>query len=211
MHSILVAAHNEASVRCGLRLAADLSVACGARLGLARIALTAAESAPATEAALSDPLFAPSDWRTPIPRFADTTPRRTDSRDDLPGSIHDYWQEGAQGLAAVLARIARDKPSLVIACETRLARALVAETEVPVWHLHASQAEREWFAMRRLRCATLGSRATLWAQALAASLGAELEVAPRMRDADVTVLTRGVRSTLLTLVAARAAQPVVIV
>ena len=200
MQNILVAGHKEASLRCGLRLASDLSVACGARISLVRVLQPAATNKPVTEGTLSDPLFEPWDWRTPIPRFADTARLSTDSADES-------WD-----LPALIDRIKLEKPSLVVACEASLARALVAETSVPVWHLHTSRTEREWFTMRRVRCATVGPKAEEWAQSLAASLGAELVVTRNMRDADVTVSARGdLRSAMVTFVAARAEQPVIIV
>lgn len=211
MRSILIAGHSEEAIRRGASAAADLSVACGARLSLAWVSPGITSAASAHDGQMSDPLFRPPDWRKPLPSFA-ARAVQPDWLRDLRGIVDEDWGEITPSrLTAFMQRIDRESPSLVITSESGLARVLIDETKAPVWHVRTGQAEPEWLSLRRLRCNAQGLRAVEWARNLAASLGAELDFDTSGRDPDVAVLTRGLRATLRSFVPTRSMQPLVMV
>lgn len=211
MRRILIAGHSEEAIRRGASAAADLSVACGARLSLARVSPGITSAASAHDGQMSDLLFRAPDWRKPLPSFA-VQAVRPDWLRDLRGIVDEDWGEITPNrLPAFMQRIDRESPSLVITSESGLARVLIDETKAPIWHVRTGQAEPEWLSLRRLRCNAHGLRAVEWARNLAASLGAELDFDTSGRDPDVAVLTRGLRATLRGLVPTRSMQPLVMV
>lgn len=211
MRCILVAAESERGAATALRVAAGLAVASGARLCLAYVLPPPARAAQAGEDWLSDQLFAPREWRSPVPAFDSRLVAQPAWLDELAARCEERWQEAESGCwDALAARLARQRPSLAVAAEGRLARRLVAETNVAVWHAREPHAAREWFALRRLRCAARGGRAAAWAAELAHSLGAELELAAKPREADLAVISRGRRWTLTTTLLG-ASPPLVVV
>lgn len=190
MRDILIACSTQAEAERGLRLAGDLSVACGAR-----VSVLAAASVPVAMAAaggldaaahLSDVLFS-RDPHGYAPRFAT---QRLSWLDELRARVYDCGESDQLSLDVEARR-----PGLVIACNRDIARDLVAHTAVPVWHLKLH--EREWFAARRIRCAIRGVRALEWAGRFASSLNADLEAAPARffsAAADLVVVDREERS-----------------
>jgi hypothetical protein len=211
MRRILVVGESEAGAARALRVAADLSVASGARLCLACAPPPLAAAAHAGEDQLSDQLFAPRDWRSPVPVFAGWAETQPGWLEDMAARCDERWSEAESGCwDALIARVTRERPCLAVAAEGRLARRLVAETDVPVWHVREPHAARDWFTLRKLRCAARGDRAAAWAAQLARSLGAELELAARPREADLAVVPRGTR-LLPGMAALGTAPPVVVV
>lgn len=191
MRDILVACSTRAEAERGMRLAGDLSVACGARVSVLAsaplpVAMAAAGGLDAA-ARLSDVLFSP-DPHGYAPGFAAQRPAWLD---DLRARVYDCGDTEHLSLD-----IEARRPALVIACNRDIARELVAHTAVPVWHL--KQHERSWFTARRIRCAIRGVRALEWAGRFASSLNADLEAAPARffsAAADLVVVDREERST----------------
>jgi len=211
MRTILVACVSQETAERGLRVAADLSIACGARLSLAyspeqSVVIGAAAGLDAV-GDLSNVLFAPGDWRCPAPAFG---PRETKSwLAAMEERVEDRWEIGDRG--SLPAEVHARRPDLVITCDGELARILVAHTTGPVWRVRPKQRQQSWFPVGKLRCAVLGSRALEWAGQFAAGLGAELETAPPGlfgdNSADLVVVDREARARLLS----RAMQPIVVV
>jgi hypothetical protein len=186
MRDILIACSTPAEAERGLRLAGDLSVACGASVSLVASSLPPMTTTPAAalDAAgyLSTVLFA-RDPHGQAPSFAAARPVwLAEIRD----RVHECWDTDTLS-ADVRAR----RPELVIACNADLARDLVSRTSVPVWHLKSR--ERSWFSARTIRCAIRGTRATEWARAFASSLNVELQATPATTfspTADLMVIDR---------------------
>lgn len=212
MKTILVVSGSRAAALRGMEVASNLSVACGARLLLAHV-----DDEPAPiEAAMSlnsisnltNVMFSSTDWRSPSPRFALRPPPK------WIGELRESAQPCAviSSPEALIACLATNRPDLVIASERSLARILVCATRVPVWQIRQSHGQRPWYSIRKLRCIARGARPAEWARGLAVSLGAELEIASTWaRDADLLVVAREATGASLQLLAAPAAQPVVVV
>lgn len=191
MRDILVACSTGAEAERGLRLAGDLSVACGARVSvLAALSLPVAVAATGgldAAAHLSNVLFSPDPYGY-APRFA--AQPRPEWLNDVRHRVHD-----CRDTERLSSDVEARRPGLVIACNRDIARELVAHTAVPVWHL--KQHERSWFTARRIRCAIRGARALEWAGRFASSLNADLEAAPARlfsAAADLVVVDREERS-----------------
>lgn len=190
MRDILIACTTKTEAERGMRLAADLSAASGAR-----VSLLAATALPVTIAAgvgldaighLSNVLFA-SPRAGSAPSFLAPHPEWLD---DLQDRLHDCW---ATSHLAELVQLRQ--PDLVIACNRAVGRELVARTDVPIWYLRGQ--ERSWFSARTLRCAVRGARALQWAHAFASSLNADLEASPARlfrNAADLMVVDRDQRA-----------------
>lgn len=197
MQSILVAGRSQTALQRGLSLAADLSVASGARLFLAYVP-NWTPPADGTDR-LVETLFLPQDPRSPMRSFS-TWSGPEGWLGEAASLVTECWTDSQSGdFLNLIRRIERQKPDVVIAAESGLARALVGMTDAPVWRLRKSDTPRQWFSIRRLRCAAHGERAAEWAARLARAIGADLEFADRRRDADVAVLPRGLRPLVASL------------
>lgn len=189
MRHIMVACSTQKEADRGLRLAADLSIASGARLSLIvaapRPEAISAHAGLEAIGHLSTVLFS-RDAESGAPRFV---PSGATWLSPLLARLHEGL-ESDQLATDVTSR----HPDLVVACNADLARELVSHTTVPIWHLRRE--ERSWFQRRTLRCTVRGLRAQLWAQRFAAVLDAELDAAPvrRFRSADLRVVDRGQRT-----------------
>jgi hypothetical protein len=211
MNSILVASESREAAEHGLRTAADLSVACGARLVLACVrpetGIDFAHTGLDAIAHLSDVLFAPRDWRTPTPAFAAAAQASPDWISEMQGAVDECWIVDSQD--ALVAQLAASRPALVIAHERKMANRLMLASSVPVWRIGESSMQKPWFSIRTLRCSARGAKSVSWARNLAASLGAELELSDS--NADLTVVSREKMGTALRFFRLPARQSVVVV
>lgn len=212
MDSILVVCASRETAEGGLRMAAGLSVACGARLSLVYAHEWAGTVTPTAglEAVghLSNVLFSPRDGPSPAPAFEPCQERNWLAA--MRARVGDYCETAPPQALPSLVR--ERQPDLVVTCDGGLARMLVGDTGVPVWHVHSRHLERAWFSMRTLRCAVRGSRAAEWAGTFAKGLGAELETMRagffRPANADLVVVDRESQASFMSV---RAVQPIVIV
>lgn len=186
MQDIVIACTTKAEAERAMRLAADLSMASGARLSLlaaTSVAVTVDASAGLDAVAhLSTVLFT-NDRRGHSPVFGRP---HVAWLDDFEARVH-HCASTDHLADAVTTR----QPDLVIAGNSDIARELVEHTPVPVWHLRSR--ERSWFSARRVRCATRGARAQAFAERFAASLNIQLDTAPARRfgnAADLMVFDR---------------------
>ena len=211
MRTILIACESQETAERCIRVAADLSVVCGANLSIACVKPPAAIAASAGLDAvghLSSVLFTPADRYSPIRRFTPNGPSRW--LDSMGDRVSECWSAGSANELA--AEVMVREPDLVITCDRDLARLLVAHTSVPVWRIRSRQREQSWFLLRKLRCAVRGPQASAWAARFGTLLGVEVETMPARRlapgDADLVVIARNEAAPFLS---ARFAPPVVVV
>jgi hypothetical protein len=210
MQSLLIACASRESAERVIGDAVDLSVACGARLSVVYAPQRAAPIllSAGLEAAshLSNVLFTQGNGRSPMQGFI---PPDTSWLATLHAGVNEFWETDPLTLPD---EVRTRKPDLMITCDRGLARILVEQTAVPLWVVRRKQRLQPWILVRKLRCAVRGSRATEWASAFAAGLGAEIETVPAgvftQKNADLVVVTRGTHTSLLS---SRAIQPVVVV
>lgn len=189
MQQIWVACDTPQTAQQGMRLAADLAVACGVPVTLAYARCVApkitADAGMDALGHLSNVLFAGP--QSAVAQFEEQ--QESQWLSEWQATVNSLREFGGAGELADEVRHCH--PDLVIAAGSDLAHTLVSETEVPVWRTGLF---RSWYSVRKLRCQIRGERAQRWAAAFAERLGAELEAAHDSSfwqpDADLVVVTR---------------------